>query len=239
MGDGHVLSFRIDVDEIGKYASVTAVGSAILAGAGILATVAYLSAWNVPAPLIRLDPLTAALRSETVLYQVAVLAAIVFGLDAAARRIGDRRGRLLASLLAALLGAYLVLDAVMGGFAGPAVTIVGGVALFVAHRRLRFGPRVTAICFAAIALVSAFQTGTESGRLIRDDTTWQTPVTLTSRAPIGGLDGGVEDGGAWQYDDLYLVFRDGEAVYVARTGHGSAVFLVPAMHVLSLGVGSD
>ena len=124
-----------------------------------------------------------------------------------------------------------------GGWTGPLVTIVGGVGLAAVHHLRGLGPRTRTVLFAAIALGAAFITGSESGRLIRDDPAWQTPVTLTSRVPVGGLHGGVEAGGAWQYDDLYLVFRDGEAVYVSRSGAGRTVWIVPAMHVMSLGIG--
>lgn len=232
------LTLDVDVDRLGKYASLMALGSAVLAGSGILSVVAYMSAWDVPAPLIRLDPLTAALRSETVIYQVAVLAAIVFGLDALARRLPDRRVAIgLATGGAAIVTGYLVVDLVLGGYLGPAITVVGGVALFVGHRRGLVGPRSTAVLFAVIALLAAYQTGAESGRLIRDDPTWQTPLTLTSRTPIGGLDGGIATGDAWRYSGLYLVFRDGEAVYVSRSGRGSAVWIVPAAHVMAIGMG--
>jgi hypothetical protein len=128
-------------------------------------------------------------------------------------------------------------EALVGGFVGPIITVAGGVGIAVGHRQGWLATRAAAAAFAIVALVAAYQTGAESGRLIRDVTAWQTPVTLTSRTPIGGLDGGVEDGGSWRYDDLYLVFRDGEAVYVSRPGGGTVVWIVPAMHVMSIGLG--
>lgn len=229
----------LDIDALAKIGSAVALGTAVLAAAGILSVVAYLSAWSIPGPLIRLDPLTAALRSESVLYQFAMLGLIVFGLDALAHRVGHRRRVAIvgATGLAVVLS-LLVIDLVVGGYLGPLMTIGGGLALAVAHHRGTVGPRATAVLFAAIALAAASMTGAESGRLIRDDPTWQTPVTLTSRTAVGGLAGGVETSGAWQYDGLYLVFRDGEAVYVSRPGAGATVWIVPAMHVMALGVGS-
>lgn len=233
------IDLRIDIDQLAKIGSALALGSAVLAVAGVLSVGTYLSAWAIPAPLIRMDPLTAALRSETVVWQFAVLAVIVFGVDALAHRIGGRRlARIGVVVGVAVPLAYLGADLWMGGYVGPVITIVGGVALAVIHHRRGLSPRVRLIAFASIALVSAGQTGIESGRLIRDDRAWQTPVTLTSRVPIGGLAGGVESGGAWQYRDLYLVFRDGEAVYISRPGAGSNVWIVPAMHVMSMGIGA-
>lgn len=234
------LGLPVDVDELAKYGSAVAFGSAVLAATGVLSVVAYLSAWNIPAPLIRLDPLTAALRSDAVVYQVAVLTGIVFGIDALIGRTRDRRiARVALAILVGVVVAALAVDLLVGGYTGPLITLVGGVGLALAHHRQGLGARVRIIAFAAIALSSAFQTGIESGRLIRDDRDWQTPVTLTSRVPVGGLAGGVEDGGAWQYAGLYLVFRDGEAIYVSRPGAGSAVWIVPAMHVMSVGVGES
>jgi hypothetical protein len=232
------LALRIPVDELAKYAGLTAIASAVLAGAGILSTVAYLSAWGVPAPVVRFDPLTAALRSETVVYQFALLAALVFGLRAVAGRIeqGARAARLLAVVVTSVL-VLLVAEAIAGGYAGPVITIAGGVALFAAHRRSTMSPRSTLIAFALVALVSAYQTGTESGRIIRDETAWQTPVVLTTRTAVGGLDG-TEAGGGWRYEGVYLVFRDGEALYVSRPGAGAQVWIVPAANVMGLGVGA-
>jgi hypothetical protein len=232
------LSIDVDVDQLAKYGSALALGSAVLATAGVLSVVAYLSAWGIPAPLIRLDPLTAALRAESVVYQFVVLAAIVFGIDAVVTRLAARRiGRVFVAATGGLALAVLAVGLAAGGFTGPLVTIVGGVGLAAIHHWRGLGPRTRTVLFAAIALGAAFITGSDSGRLIRDDPAWQTRVTLTSRVPVGGLGGGVEAGGAWQYEGLYLVFRDGEAVYVSRPGAGTAVWIVPAMHVMALGIG--
>jgi hypothetical protein len=234
------LDLRIDLDQLAKFGSALALGSAVLATAGVLSVVTYLSAWDVPAPVVRLDPLTAALRSEAVVYQFAVLAVLVFGTDAVLHRLAARpRTRVVAAIVGLAIMAGLVADLVVSGFIGPVVTIVGGVGLAGLHALRPLSQRVRLVAFAMIALTAAFQTGVESGRLIRDDPAWQTPIVLTSRVPVGGLRGGVEAGGAWQYHGLYLVFRDGEAVFVSRPGAGAAVWVVPAMHVMSLGIGEQ
>jgi hypothetical protein len=234
------LSFSLDVEEISKYARITALVSAVLAASGILSVVSYLSAWRVPAPLIRLDPLTATLRSETVIAQVLMLALIVFGLDAVVRRLAGRRFlRVAAGVVMTLLIVYSIVLVFVGGYVSGAITMAGGGALFLAHARDWISPRITALLFTLIAIVSASQTGVESGRLIRDHEVYQTPITLTSRTPIGGLDGGIEQGGAWHYEGLYLVFRDGEAVYVSRPGAGPAVWIVPSQHVMALGLAGE
>jgi hypothetical protein len=231
------LGFRVDVDEVARYASVFAVGGGVLAGAGILSVVAYLSAWNVPAPLVRLDPLTATLRSELVIYQVVLLALIAVGFDAGAQRLLSRpRLRLALGAAVLVILGVLAVDAIDSGFAGSVITFAGAPAIALSHRRGWTGQRGTTALFAVIALTAAFATGADSGRLIRDEPALQTALTLTSRVPVGGLPGGVEEGGAWHYDDLYLVFRDGEAVYVSRPGAGTAVWIIPAMHVMSLGL---
>jgi hypothetical protein len=232
------LTLDLDIDQLAKVGSALALGSAVLATAGVLSVVTYLSAWDVPAPVVRLDPLTAALRSESVVYQFAVLAALVFGADAVVHRLAGRPHlRIAAGLVGLAVLAGLALDLVVGGFVGPVLTIAGGVGLATVHAVRPLSRRTRLAVFAIVALAAAFQTGVESGRLIRDDPRWQTPIVLTSRVPVGGLVGGVEQGGAWQYHGLYLVFRDGEAVYVSRAGAGPVVWVVPAMHVMSLGIG--
>ncbi len=234
------LSVGLDLDQLAKVGSALALGTAILATAGVLSVVAYLSAWNVPAPLVRLDPLTAALRSDAVLSQVVTLGVIVFGTELLVRRLPQRRRTRAVVGVGAIAGATLVaIGLLSGGYLGPTLAIAGGVGLALLHQLRGVPARPRLVAFAAIALLSAFQTGAESGRLVRDVVQWQTPVVLTSRVPVGGLAGGVEAGGAWQYRELYLVFRDGEAVYVSRPGAGPAVWIVPAMQVMSLGIGVD
>ncbi|HET7726192.1 MAG TPA: hypothetical protein VFK54_02595 [Candidatus Limnocylindrales bacterium] len=231
------LALRLPVDELSRYAGLTAAASAVLAVAGILSTAAYLSAWNVPGPLVRLDPLTAALRSETVLYQCVMLGVTLFGMASLDGIVEQRRiaGRLAIVAAVAVLG-LLGMQSVLAGFTGPAITVGGGLVLYVLHRAGRLTERGTLVWFAMVALVAAFQTGTESGRVIRDDPAFRTQLVLSARTPIAGLGGGREEGGAYHYRGLYLVFRDGESVYVSRDGAGSQVWIVPAMHVMALGV---
>jgi hypothetical protein len=231
-----VLQVRIPVDDLAKYAGLIGLASATLAITGVFATTAYLSAWGVPAPVLRLDPLTAALRSETVIYQSLVLWAVVYGLDVLARRLAGRpRVRLGAFALAAGVLALITYDSLTFGFWGPVITVVGSVLLLVAHHRAWVSARGTVVAFVLVALAAAYVTGVESGRLIRDDTLYQTPVVLTTRSAIGGL-AGTESGFGWTYDGLYLVFRDGESVYVARPGSGREVWIVPASNVMSVGI---
>jgi hypothetical protein len=234
--DPRTGGLRVPVDDLAKYAGLTALASAVLAAAGILSTLAYLSAWAVPAPLVRFDPLTAALRSETVVYQFVLLAGIVGSLHWLARRVdGQRRGSGILATLGAGMIVFLAVQTIVTGYVGPAITLIGGLSLFLVHRRGLVRDRSAALLFALIALLSAYQTGTESGRLVRDDPAWQTDVVMTSRTAVGGL-AGTEVGGGWHYEGLYLVFRDGEAVYVARRGDDHRVWIVPAGNVMALGI---
>lgn len=230
-------TFRIPVDELAQYAGLTALASAVLAVAGILATAAYLSAWGVPTPVVRMDPLTAALRSESVVYQFLTLALIVFGLSWLSHRLADRRLARYAVLGTALgvLG-ILAFQSIAGGYLGPALTLAGGSGLFLAVDRKLASRRAASILFTVVALASAFQAGAESGRLVRDVSEFQTPIVLATRAEIAGLPGGVEAGSGWQYHGLYLVFRDGESAYVSRPGLGAVVWIVPAANLMSLGI---
>lgn len=231
------LQVSLPVDDLARYAGLIGLVSATLAIAGVFATTAYLSAWMVPAPVIRLDPLTAALRSDLVLEQSLNLALVVFGLDALARRLPARR-----TVRLPVLGALVALLALraggslLAGFTGPVLTLAGGLALLVLHHRDRVSPRATVLGFVVLSLGAAYLTGSETGRLIRDDTAMRTPVTLTTRSQVGGL-GGSESGSGWTYRGLYLVFRDGESVYVAEPGGGSRVWVVPTGNVMALGIG--
>jgi hypothetical protein len=231
-----VLQIRVPVDDLAKYAGLIGLASATLAVTGVFATTAYLSAWSVPAPVLRLDPLTAALRSDTVIYQSLVLWLVVYGLDLLLRRLpAGRKVRIPVLAVVGALLALLVYDSIAFGFYGPVITVVGGVGLLVAHHRHRLSARGTVVAFVLVALAAAYQTGAESGRLIRDDTTYQTPLVLTTRSAVGGL-AGRETGFGWTYDGLYLVFRDGESIYVARPGPGHGVWIVPVSNVMSVGI---
>ena len=230
------LSIPIDTDVLAKYAGLIGLASAILAVAGIFATTAYLSAWGIPAPVLRLDPLTAAIRSETVVVQCLTLWMLVYGLDVLRRRIAaqprTRRVVVYGAIGAALAG--LLVNALANAFAGPVVTIVGGVLLLAAHASDRLSPRATLVAFAILAVAGAYETGAESGRLIRDHAAFRTPLEVTTRTEVGGLRG-TEVGFGWRYDGLYLVFRDGESVYVARPGD-TRVWIIPVSNVMAVGI---
>jgi hypothetical protein len=232
-----VLAIRLPVDDLAKYAGVTALASAVLAIAGILATVAYLSAWNVPAPVVRLDPATAALRSDTVLFQFATLWGLLIGLTATWHRLSGRR-RLRAVVIAVVLLVLAALSIALftADAYGPTISLLGAAFLFVAHERPWLADRSLAIAFAIIALSSAWETGIENGTIIRDHREWQTPVSVSVRLPIAGLDGGIERAGGVVYDGLYLVFRDGESVYVSRPGAGASVWVIPSGNLMGLGI---
>lgn len=239
--DGSSSSLRLPIEELSRYAGLTALVSAVLAAAGILATIAYLAAWEVPAPILRLDPLTAALRSEVVLYQLAITGVVLIGLVEVSRRLERRRwlGRVALGMAVILIG-FLAFDALRGGYLGPVITLAAGVALFTAHRWRWLSDRAIVVIIVLVSLASAAQTGYEMGVGYRDGRTAQIQLALTTTAPIGGLAGSPVDGAAWRYDGLYLVFRDGESIFVSRSGEGSTIWVVPATRIAAVQlVGSD
>jgi hypothetical protein len=121
------------------------------------------------------------------------------------------------------------------GYVEPVVTVVGGVVLLLLHHRSRISPRITAVGFVLIALVAGFATGVETGRAVRADPMYQTPVVLTTQSEVGGLSG-TRTGSGWTYTNLYLVFRDTGSVYVAIPGGGSKVWMIPDANLMSLGL---
>ena len=226
----------VSVDELTRFAGLIGLVSATLAVSGTFATAAYLSAWDLPPVVVRLDLLTAALRSEAVIVQSLLLAFIVYGLDALIRQLPARRVVRNAALAA--IGLVLFLYAAVSlyfGFVEPALTVIGGVALLLLHHRGRISPRVTAVGFVLVALTAGYASGAETGRGVRADPVYQTPVVLTTQSEVGGLSG-TQTGSGWTYSDLYLVFRDSGSVYVAVPGGGSKVWMIPDGNVRSLGL---
>lgn len=226
----------VSVDELTRFAGLVGLVSGTFVVSGIVATTAYLSAWDLPPVVVRIDLLAAALRSQAVVVQALLLAFIVYGLDALIRQLPPRGSVRNAALL--LIGLVLFLYAAISlyfGFVEPAVTVIGGVALLLLHRGRRISPRIIAIGFVLIALVAGYATGAETGRAIRADPAYQTRVVLTTQSEVGGLSG-TQTGSSWTYSDLYLVFRDSESVYVALTGGGSNVWMIPDGNVMSLGL---
>jgi hypothetical protein len=127
----------------------------------------------------------------------------------------------------------VALESVLSGLWGPAVSIAAGLFMFAAIVTGRIAARTALIVYAVAALIGAWQTGSEYGVLTRDVDAFRTPILMTTRTPVAGLDG-VAEGTAWTYGGLYLVFRDGETLYVSRPGAGSDVWLVPASNVAAL-----
>ena len=226
----------VSVDELSRFAGLIGLVSATLAVSGTFATAAYLSAWNLPPVVVRIDLLTAALRSEAVVVQSLILAFVVYGLDALIRRLPTRGVVRYAALIVTglVLFLYVVISLVFG-FVEPAVTVLGGLVLLFLHHRGRISPRTTAIVFVLIALVAGYATGAETGRAVRVDPAYQTPVVLTTQTGVGGLSG-TQTGSGWTYSDLYLVYRDSGSVYVAMPGGGSSVWMIPDANLMSLGI---
>jgi hypothetical protein len=171
-----------------------------------------------------------------VIVQSLLLAFIVYGLDALIRQLPTRGVLRKSALFLIALALFLyVSTSLYFGFVEPTVTVVGGVVLLLLHRRGRISPRATAFGFVLIALVAGYASGVETGRAVRDDAAYQTPVVLTTQSEVGGLSG-TQTGSGWTYSDLYLVFRDSDSIYVATPGGGSVVWMIPDGNVMSLGL---
>jgi hypothetical protein len=111
----------------------------------------------------------------------------VYGLDALIRQLPTRA--VLRSAALSLIGLALFLYAATSlyfGFVEPILTVVGGVVLLLLHRRGRISPRATAVGFVLIALVAGYASGVETGRAVRDDAAYQTPVVLTTQSGWAG-----------------------------------------------------
>lgn len=224
----------ITLETISRVAGLSALVGAVLAGAGMLYTYSYLSAWGIAPPLVKMDPLSAALRAEGIAYQVLLFASGFSAVRAAFRwRPRLRMLRMAAVAGAAVAIAALVIESVAGGFLGGAIALVAGASLAAIHR-VRPVRRRTTLSLASFAiLLSSYVTGTEIGRATRDDPIWQREVQVVTDMAIGDLARTTIEAGIWQYDDLYLIFRDERQLYVG-TPDSTAAWLLDAEHILSL-----
>jgi len=232
--------FRLSIDSFAEYVGVTALASAGLLLAGVASTGAYLAAWRIPVWMVELDPISTALRAETVLYTAALMAAVVVALVIVRRlsaRAAHRWHMAYPAAVSLLLVAPVGLVAV--GIIGPALAVAGAVLLAIGRRLGWFGDLALTVAFAVVATVSAHFTGLALGTFVRDNTAWQTPVVLTTQAPVGGLAGGVEEGEAWRYEDLYVVYRDSDAIYVSTPGAGPIAWMVTELNLRSLTIGAS
>jgi len=222
------------LEAVSRMAGLSALVGAMFVGAGMLYTYSYLSAWGIAPPLVKMDPLSAALRAEGVAYQVLLFASTFLLIRAAyrwnPRKLVMRLG--VAAGLTVVLGA-LVVDSVAGGFVGGAIALLGGSGVAVLHVLNRMGRRPTLIIACLVILLSSYVTGVEIGRATRDDPSWQREVQLVTDVAVGDLQRSAVTSADWQYDELYLIFRDDRQLYVGARGRTDA-WLVDAGHVLSM-----
>lgn len=230
---------RWSLDTVAEYVGLTALASAALLVAGLGFTSAYLSAWHVPLSAVQLDPLGAALRSDAAIYDAVLIGAVALLTGTALRRVsqfGRTRNAALAVVVLAVLGLGIVVGILF--YWGAALAVAAGLAMAMGrHQGWLHGWRLAAI-FAIGALLSGYATGFSVGLQVRDDTSRQTPVLLTTAAPVGGLSDGFEQGGAWHYDQLYFVFRDSSALYVSRTGSGAVAWAIAEFNLRSVAMGT-
>lgn len=222
------------LEAISRVAGLSALVGAVVAGAGMLYTYSYLSAWGIAPPLVKMDPLSAALRAEGVAYQV-LLFGSAFVLVRAIYRWKPRRRtiRVAAMIGMTVVVGALAVESVAGGFVGAAIGLLGGSALGVL-RVLGLTRRRTSLLVASVViLLSSYVTGVEIGRATRDDPSWRREVQLVTDVAVGDLRRSTLDTAEWQYDELYLIFRDDRQLYVGVPGRPDA-WLVDAGHVLSL-----
>lgn len=224
----------VNVEVISRVAGLSAVAGAILAGAGMLYTYAYLSAWGIAPPLVKMDLISAALRAEGVAYQVLLFA----GAFLVTRAVLRWTPRLRILRLAGLAGTGFVVvglsaDSVLGGFAGGAIALLGGVTLAVLRARERVGLRGVVITAGIVVLLSSYVTGTELGRATRDDRQWQRPVRVVTDVAMGDLGDPTTGAPSFQYEGLYLIFRDDRQLYLGVPGSDEA-WLLDGEHVLSV-----
>ncbi len=225
------------INTVAEYVGVTALASAALLVGGVFSSGAYLAAWNVPIWVVKLDPLTAALRAETVLYTAALLLAAAGGYAWFRRRLTGMRRGAMTDVAAAGFALLALATLALVGFVGPGIAIASGVVIAMLRLRGGIGDWL-ALALSVIALtISAHQTGMSSGVLVRDNAAWQTPIAITTQLPVAGLPGAIADGDGWRYEDLYLVFRDDHAVLVGKPGAGSVAWIVTDLNLRAIQVG--
>lgn len=232
--------FGLSLDSLGRLTGISAAAFGVLVGAGMLNTGAYLSAWDIPTPLLRLDPLTAALRTEETAYQLIQFGAVFWALMATHRRLGHRP-RLRAAALTSIVALVALLSwiSIAGGFPGPAVSVIGAVLLFTGYRLRPVMSLPVAIgLFAAVTLLAATITGHNWGTTFRTQPETRTNVAMSTSNAIEGLPGATEADGVWHYRNLYLIFRDDEHLYVGSNGVEGQAWLIVLEDVRSLSVGS-
>lgn len=232
------LAFGLTLDSLGRLTGISAAAFGVLVAAGMLNTGAYLSAWDIPTPLLRLDPLTAALRTEETAYQLIQFGVVFWALTATHRRLG-RRPRVRTAALTGIVALVALLSwiSIAGGFPGPAVSVIGAVFLFAGYRLRQVMSLPVAVgLFAAVALLAATITGHNWGTTFRTQPETRTHVTMSTSNVIEGLPGARAVGGVWHYRDLYLVFRDDEHLYVGSNTAEGRAWLIVLVDVRSLSV---
>lgn len=230
---------RWSIDTLAETIGLTALASAALLIAGLGYTSAFLSAWQIPLSAIQVDPIAAALRSDAAVYDALIIAAVAWVVGWTLRRLDGfgKSGRgVMAAVVLVVLGAAAAAGVLL--YWGVALAMAVGCAIAVGRRQgwLR-GWRLAALVVIG-ALLSGYATGYSVGVQTRDDVGRQVPVLLTTAVPVAGLRDGIEEGGAWHYDRLYFVYRDAAAVYVSRSGSGSAAWGIAEFNLRSVALGT-
>ena len=231
-------TLALPIDTLAEYVGATAVISGGLLLAGLWSTAAYLSAWEIPVWLVALDPLSTALRADSVVYLGLLAAAITLAIRALAESTTGRQRMVVTGLVATLAlvvaAALAALDAL--GVA-IAIAIAGGALTFAAAARGLVGGRGMAGLIVAVAIVAGYQASATMGARLRDDPPAATRVAITTLSPVAGLDGGMSNERGWEYRDLVVIFRDNNSVYVSRPGSGASAWSIPNANVMSVGIG--
>lgn len=231
---GRILS----VEGLVRLAGLSAVVAALLAAAGILSASAYLSAWSVPPTMISLDPVTAAVRAESTVYVFALLGVSLIALINSYRRWATtgRRRMIFLGVTGALV-VFAVASSLAAGRYSGILIYLGAFLLFIGRVALnRLSMPVFIAAVAILGLVAAYVGGREFGAAYRTDPAARTPITVTTPNPIAGLPGGTQVGETWQYDGLYLIFRDSQSLFVGADGEDRA-WAISLTRLVSVGIG--